>query len=288
MNSIELNARAKINLSLDVVGKRPDGYHDIRMIMQTVSLRDRVYLEIIPKGIEIGSDCRWIPSNSDNIAYKAADLLIKEYNISSGVRIRIKKEIPVAAGLAGGSSDAAAVLKGMNILFKLGISEPDILSLGKRIGADVPFCIKGGTMLAEGIGEVLTDLGSLPGLDIVLVKPKISVSTAWVYKNLDLGNVTNRPDTSLLLAAIKENKIDVIAQNMKNVLESVTVKKYAVIEEIKNRLVRCGAAGSMMSGSGPTVFGIFRDKNSALKAVEYLKCDRWNCYYTETINREML
>ncbi len=288
MNSIELKARAKINLSLDVLGKRPDGYHDIRMIMQTISLHDKIYLEIIPKGIEIESDCRWIPSDSDNIAYKAADLLIKEYNISNGVKIRIRKEIPVAAGLAGGSADAAAVLKGMNILFNLNIGETDILSFGKRIGADVPFCLKGGTILAEGIGEVLTDIGPMPKVDIVLVKPKISVSTAWVYKNLDLGKVTKRPDTDFLLSAIKENKIDLIAQNMRNVLESVTERKYAIIEEIKNKLVRFGAVGSMMSGSGPTVFGIFRDKDSALKAVEHLKSDRWNCYYTETITREML
>ncbi len=288
MNSIELKARAKINLSLDVLGKRPDGYHDIRMIMQTISLHDKIYLEIIPKGIEIESDCRWIPSDSDNIAYKAADLLIKEYNISNGVKIRIRKEIPVAAGLAGGSADAAAVLKGMNILFNLDIGETDILSFGKRIGADVPFCLKGGTILAEGIGEVLTDIGPMPKVDIVLVKPKISVSTAWVYKNLDLGKVTKRPDTDFLLSAIKENKIDLIAQNMRNVLESVTERKYAIIEEIKNKLVRFGAVGSMMSGSGPTVFGIFRDKDSALKAVEHLKSDRWNCHYTETITREML
>jgi 4-diphosphocytidyl-2-C-methyl-D-erythritol kinase len=283
-----LKARAKINLSLDVIGKRPDGYHDIRMIMQTVSLHDKVYLELTPKGIEIESDCRWIPSDGDNIAYKAADLLMKEYKIDAGIKITIEKKIPIAAGLAGGSSDAAAVLKGMNILFGLNIGEPAILSLGKRIGADVPFCLIGGTMLAEGIGEILTGIGPLPAVNIVLVKPKISVSTAWVYKNLDLLKIKERPDTDLILSAIKESRIDVIAQNMKNVLESVTEKKYTIIEEIKNKLKRCGAAGSMMSGSGPTVFGIFEDKNSAKKAFELLKSDRWSCYITETINGEML
>ncbi len=288
MNFLKLKARAKVNLSLDVLRKRPDGYHDVKMIMQTISLYDMISLEPIPKGIEVECECRWVPSDSENIAYKAAELLIREYRINSGIRIKIEKKIPVAAGLAGGSSDAAAVLKGMDILYNLNIGGSKIMSLGRCIGADVPFCLKGGTMLAEGVGEVLSELGPLPKVHIVLVKPKIGVSTAWVYKNLELGDIKERPDTDLLISAVKGREIDVIAKNMKNVLEYVTKKKYAVIGEIKEKLVRLGALGSVMSGSGPAVFGVFKDKRAARRAFEAIKCDRWDCFLTETINEEML
>lgn len=287
MDSIELKAKAKINLSLDVLRRRPDGYHDIKMIMQSISIHDRVFLELIPRGIDIVCNCRWVPSNSENIAYKAADLLFKQYNIKSGIRIKIEKNIPVAAGLAGGSSDAAAVLKGVRALFNLDISETEIMSLGKCIGADVPFCLKGGTMLAEGIGEKLTGLAPLHKVDILLVKPKIGVSTAWVYKNLKVEEICERPDTDILISAIKENNISVVASNMKNVLEAVTEKKHVIIREIKEKLVGLGALGSMMSGSGPTVFGIFPDKDTANKAFKAIKCDKWDCFLTETTDKEI-
>lgn len=282
MESIELQARAKINLSLDVLGKRPDGYHDVRMIMQSIALHDDVRLEKAQDGIRIECNTPWVPTDSGNIAWKAAQLMLSRYGIQSGLHIRIHKRIPVAAGLAGGSADAAAVFKGMNALFSLNIQETELMKLGREIGADVPYCIKGGTMLSEGIGEILSPLGGLGGVPIVLVKPRISVSTAWVYKSLELDKVAVRPDTELLARAVGERRIDELARNMRNVLESVTVEKYPVIRDIKEKLVRFGAAGSMMSGSGPTVFGIFKDRKVAEAAYGKLKNGRWECYLTET------
>ncbi len=281
-DSIELKAKAKINLSLDVLRKRPDGYHDLKMIMQTIELHDVVRIETVPSGIEIKCDSRWVPSDSSNIAYKAAALILDRAGIDQGLRININKRIPVAAGLAGGSSDAAAVFKGINQLLSLGFGEDELMQMGKQIGADIPYCIRGGTALAEGIGEILTDLVPFKGVNIVLIKPKIGVSTAWVYKNLDIGRVQERPDTEMLIEAIGKGKTDVVAANMKNVLETVTVPKYVIIKEIKDKLVKLGAAGSMMSGSGPSVFGIFRDKQSASSAYAKIKDKRWECYLTET------
>ncbi|MCX7749842.1 MAG: 4-(cytidine 5'-diphospho)-2-C-methyl-D-erythritol kinase [Clostridia bacterium] len=283
INTVELKAHAKINLSIDVLRKRPDGYHDVRMIMQTVELHDKVIIEEIDNGIDVVCESRWIPSGSGNIAYKAANLLINEYKISRGVRIKIDKKIPVSAGLAGGSSDAAAVIKGMDKLFSLNLPEQELLRLGKQIGADVPYCIKGGTMLAEGIGEILTELSPLARTDIVLIKPRIGVSTPWVYKNLNLDEIKERPDIDLIIEDIKENRVGNIARNMKNVLETVTIPKYTVIHDIKNQLVELGAVGSLMSGSGPSVFGIFESKEAAKKAFEKIKNERWDSFLTETL-----
>jgi 4-diphosphocytidyl-2-C-methyl-D-erythritol kinase len=286
MDYITLNANAKINLSLDVLRKREDGYHEVRMIMQTIDLHDEVIVESIENGIEVSCNKHWVPSGNKNIAYKAAELIIEEYGIQKGVRIKIIKNIPVAAGLAGGSSDAAAVLKGINRLFSLGISENDLMLLGKKIGADVPFCIKGGTALAEGIGDKLTSLNPLRGISIILVKPKIFVSTAWVYNNLDLKRITSKPDTETLINAVEEGNISNVVKNMRNVLESVTVKKHSVIKDIKDSLIRYGALGSMMSGSGPTVFGIFEDKAYAKNAYDLIKCGKWECYLADTLCEE--
>lgn len=286
MSSIQLQARAKINLSLDVVGKRPDGYHDVKMIMQTINLYDTVIIEPGSEGIEIDCNCQWVPSDNQNIAYKAANLILSKYDVKLGARIKIIKNIPVSAGLAGGSTDAAAVLKGINHLFSLGIKEDELMFLGKQIGADVPYCIKGGTMLAEGIGEVLTPLSPLIKLHIVLVKPKIGVSTAWVYKKLDLDKITSRPDTELLIKAIEDGNAEILAKSMRNVLETVTIRKYRVIREIKDKLVKYGAMGSMMSGSGPSVFGIFKDRHRAEYAYRMMKNGRWDCFLTETICEE--
>lgn len=283
MNSICMKARAKINLSLDVLRKREDGYHDVQMIMQSISLHDKVFLEIIDeKGIKISCDKKWVPSNSDNIAYKAAKVLLDKFNLPRGINIKIVKNIPVAAGLAGGSADAAAVLKGIDKMFSLNLKQDELMELGKTIGADVPFCIKGGTMLAEGIGEVLTEIKPLMNVDILLVKPKISVSTAWVYKNLDLDKINSRPATDYLISMIEERDLQNLGKRMTNVLEAVTIKKHGVILEIKEKLVRLGALGSMMSGSGPTVFGIFENRLTAQKAYEKIKRDnRWDCILTE-------
>lgn len=288
MNSICVKARAKINLSLDVLGRRNDGYHDVQMIMQSISLHDDIYIDCIDKrSIEIKCDKRWVPSNSDNIAYKAAAVMMDKYHLPKGVSIRIVKKIPVAAGLAGGSADAAAVLKGMNELFSLNLKEQELMLLGKSIGADVPFCVKGGTALAEGIGEILTEIAPLKNVSIVLVKPRISVSTAWVYKNLDIGKISLRPNTGLIVNFIKNQNIENIAKNMVNVLETVTLNRYGVIGEIKDKLVSLGALGSMMSGSGPTVFGIFGSKMEAENAyMNIIRDNKWDCILTETFCEE--
>lgn len=286
MDSISIKANAKINLSLDVIRKREDGYHEVRMIMQSIGLHDDVVINAMDTGIEVTCNRHWVPTGSENIAYKAARALMDKCGLKKGIRIKIHKNIPVAAGLAGGSTDAAAVLKGMNMLFSLNLSEKDLMILGKQVGADVPFCIKGGTMLAEGIGEVLTDIKPFSNVCIVLVKPKIGVSTAWVYNNLNLKNITSRPDTDSLIKAIEDNDLYYIAGNMRNVLESVTIEKYTVIKEIKDKLVELGALGSMMSGSGPTVFGIFENEQKARYAYQKIKCSKWECFVTETLCEE--
>ncbi len=280
---ISLEAHAKINLSLDVLGKRDDGYHTLQMIMQTIQLHDTISVYEIPAGVEIICEAPYVPNNSSNIAYKAAELILQQYGIKSGVRIEIVKKIPVAAGLAGGSTDAAAVLKGINSMFSLGIEEADLKQLGKTIGADVPYCIMGGTALAEGIGEKLTALASPGNIPLLLVKPRIGVSTAWVYKNFNLERVKERPDTRLLISAVEAGDLKTLATNMKNVLESVTRQKYPVIENIKSELVKLGALGSMMSGSGPTVFGIFEDVEKAQYAFNKLKNSKHECILTQTV-----
>lgn len=280
---ISLAAQAKINLSLDVLNRREDGYHSLQMIMQTIQLHDTISIEQISSGIEIDCNARYVPRDSNNIAYKAAESIIREYRPGSGVRITITKRIPVAAGLAGGSSDAAAVLKGINRLYELGLSDERLMQIGKGIGADVPYCILGGTALAEGIGEKLTPLRQLSGIPVILIKPRIGVPTAWVYKNLDVNNVGKRPDTQMLIRAIENNDIGTVSVNMSNVLESVTVKRYPVIDYIKQELIRNGALGSMMSGSGPTVFGIFDSNETAKKAYVKLKQSKHECYLTKII-----
>lgn len=286
MSGLGLEAYAKINLSLDVLGNRSDGYHELRMIMQTISLHDTVMIKEIPEGIILECSNSWVPKDSANIAWKAASLMKDLYGIGSGIKINIIKRIPIAAGLAGGSTDAAAVLRGINELFSIGLDTDELRKLGKQLGADVPFCIRGGTSLAEGIGEKLTALDGFSGVDIVLIKPKKSVSTQWVYRKLDDCEIndSDRPDTGKLLQALAVRDIKGIASNMKNVLELVTIPKYEIIQEAKAKLTEMGALGSMMSGSGLTVFGIFPDSAAAVAAYGIMARDRrWQCFYTKTI-----
>lgn len=272
MHSIILKARGKINLTLDVVGKRDNGYHDLRMIMQTINLCDIIRIKKIKTpGIRINTNLRWLPKDDRNIAYKAAQLFLEESNIKSGIFIEIQKKIPVAAGLAGGSSDAAAVLVGLNKIFKTRYSKKHLMEIGLRLGADVPFCIERGTVLAEGIGEELTPLISLPHTYIVLAKPNISVSTATVYKNVRIEAIKEHPDTEAVISAIEKGDMNFIANNMKNVLQEVTIPMHPEIESIKQKMLQRGAMGSMMSGSGPTVFGIFSTKEKAIVAANYFK-----------------
>lgn len=282
MASTELKAYAKINLSLDVIKKRDDGYHELIMIMQSIELHDVVHIETAVSGIKVSCDSVCVPSDLENIAGKAALLITGIYGIKDGLKIHIKKNIPVAAGLAGGSTNAAAVIKGINGLFSLGMSSTEMMVIGKQIGADVPFCIDGGTMLAEGIGEKLTLLSNFNGVNLVLLKPNIGVSTAWAYKNLDIVKFVNRPDTEMLIGAVAGGDVKKVAINMKNVLESVTIPRFKVVQEAKDRLLELGASGSMMSGSGPSVFGIFISREQAEKAYEAAKDSRWDRFLTKS------
>jgi len=287
MSYLEIPAYAKINLSLDVICRREDGYHELRTIMQTVSLHDTICLDTsLEAGIRLEcGDCR-VPEDMTNTAWRAAKLVMDKFGIKSGLRIRIIKRIPVAAGMAGGSTDAAAVLRGLNELFSLGLDTDELRALGKQIGADVPYCIEGGTKLAEGIGEILTPLPDFSGVDVVIVKPDIGVSTPWVYKNLDLSKITDRdrPDTEQIIDSLAKKDVAGVAAGMKNVLESVTLRSYEVVRQAKNRMDEAGALGSLMSGSGPCVFGLFEDKESARRAFEELSaCRMWQCHISETI-----
>lgn len=272
MDTVVLKARGKINLTLDVVGKRDNGYHDLRMIMQTINLYDTITIKKTKTpGIRINNNLAWLPKDDRNITYKAAEHFLQEAQITNGVYIDIFKRIPVAAGLAGGSSDAAAVLVGLNKLFETHFTKKKLMEIGLKIGADVPFCILRGTALAEGIGEVLTPLPSLPTMHILLAKPNISVSTASVYKALKVDEIQKHPQTDAYVDAIKARDMQFITQHMENVLEDVTVKMHPQIEEIKQDMLKYGALGSMMSGSGPTVFGIFPNRYKATVAAEYFK-----------------
>lgn len=274
MNSISLKSRAKINLSIDVIGKREDGYHIVEMIMQTIDLYDDIKLkELEEDNITIKSECSYIPLNEDNIVYKAAKLIKEKMDIKKGIEIFIKKNIPVAAGMAGGSSNAAAVLVGLNELWKLGLSKDELRELGLKLGADVPFCIEGGTALAEGIGEKLTYIkGINKDVNILVCKPDIFVSTKEVYQSLDIKNIEKRPDNKLLIEKLKNDDIVSVSNNMVNVLEEVTSKKYSDIKVIENIIAKNGAMGTMMSGSGPTVFGFFDNEEKAKRArVELLE-----------------
>lgn len=271
MKSLNLKCRAKINLSIDVFGKREDDYHLVEMIMQTIDLYDNVNIEEIDSGIIIDSDNEHVPTDSRNIAYKAADLIKQKFKIDKGVKIRINKNIPVAAGLAGGSTNAAAVLVGLNRIWNLNLTQDNLMKLGLQLGADVPFCILGGAAVARGIGEKLTIIKGLENVKILICKPDILVSTKWVYENLDMKEVFKRPNTKNILNNLEENDVQALAKNMSNVLESVTENEYTQIKEIKKKMIEHNALGSMMSGSGPTIFGIFNNLDCAQMAKEELQ-----------------
>lgn len=269
MDNITLKALAKINLGLDVVRRREDGYHEVRMIMQTIHLYDKLDIKKTTEaGIAITSNLSYVPTNENNLVYKAGKLLMDEFDIKEGVSVHLQKRIPVAAGMAGGSSDAAAMLYGMNQIFDLGLSRRDLMERGVKIGADVPYCLMRGTALAEGIGEKLTSLPPMVKCPVLIAKPAISVSTKFVYENLKLDENTEHPDIDQLLADIKNKDLHAIAGHMGNVLESVTIPEYPIIAQIKEQMLRSGAVNSMMSGSGPTVFGLFEEEETARKAYE--------------------
>ena len=272
MNDISVKALAKINLGLDVVRRREDGYHEVRMVMQTIHLFDRLEISRNDSGqITMETNLSFLPTNENNLVYKAAKLLQDEFAIKDGVHVWLHKYIPVAAGMAGGSTDAAAVLYGMNRIFELGLTKEQLMERGVKIGADVPYCIMRGTALAEGIGEKLTKLPPMVKCPVLIAKPQISVSTKFVYENLKLNDNTIHPDIDRLVADISEGDLTRIAADMGNVLETVTIPEYPVIAEIKENMMQNGAVNAMMSGSGPTVFGLFADESTAVKAYEAMK-----------------
>lgn len=270
MESIKLEAYAKVNLGLDVVRRLENGYHEVKMVMQSVGLHDTLRLEKTKEGIALFTDSAEAPGDESNLAYKAARMMKECYGIADGVAIHLQKRIPVAAGMAGGSTDAAAVLKGMNALFSLGLSERELCDAGVRLGADVPYCIIGGTALAEGIGEKLTVLPDAPDCPVLVAKPPVSVSTKYVYENLRLSEPAHHPDIDGMVKAVREGSLSGILSRMENVLESVTEREYPVITKIKRLMEENGAEKALMSGSGPTVFGIYHSRAEAEHAAEKL------------------
>lgn len=261
---MKLKAFAKINLGLDVVRKREDGYHEVRMIMQTVGIFDRLELKMrTGQGIQVSTNLSFLPNDENNLVYRAAKLLMDEKGIKDGISIQLEKHIPVAAGMAGGSSDAAAVLVGVNRMFEMGFSMRELMERGVKIGADVPYCVMRGTALSEGIGEVLTSLPPMPACSIVIAKPPVNVSTKFVYENLHAESLTEHPDIDGMVNAIRKGELSGITERMGNVLESVTEKSCPVIGELKAYMREKGALNALMSGSGPTVFGIFDDVEKA-------------------------
>ncbi|MBR5535405.1 MAG: 4-(cytidine 5'-diphospho)-2-C-methyl-D-erythritol kinase [Clostridia bacterium] len=281
MDTLTTKAFAKINLSLDVLGTLPNGYHEVKMVMQTVSLYDTVELTKTEEGISLGCSLRFLPTGRENLAYRAAEEFFAETNIKGGVKIFLKKLIPVGAGLAGGSSNAAAVLTGLNRLYEANLSTRKLCEIGARLGADVPYCIIGGTRLAEGIGEKLSPLPTLPDCHIVLVKPSFSISTKWVYDNIDACENITHPPTDELIRALEAGDLKGVCANMGNVLEDVSIAHYPILTSVKEDLISAGAIASQMSGSGPTVFGIFDNHEKAQKAKEAL----WKKYKTAYVCR---
>lgn len=286
MDKIQLKALAKINLGLDVLRRREDGYHEVKMIMQTIGLHDDLEIrKTKTPGIQVKTNLYYLPTNENNLVYKAAKLLMDEFQIQDGVSIQLKKRIPVAAGMAGGSSDGAAVLWGINQMYGLGLSMQALMERGVRLGADVPYCIQRGTALAEGIGEKLSVLPPMPKCTILIAKPGISVSTKFVYENLHANDLKpeQHPDVDSMIEAMRQKDLRLLCSRMGNVLETVTIPAYPVINEIKRTMMDNGAIGSMMSGSGPTVFGIFDSPvaaKQAMKAVRVAKLAKQICLTT--------
>lgn len=274
MDFLRLKARAKINITLDVLRRREDGYHDLSMIMQTINLCDNIFIKKTDsREIKLKANLSWLPCDSRNLIYKAAETLKTKYDIKDGIYIELTKNIPVAAGLAGGSSDCAATLIGVRNLFKLPITNEELMTIGKELGADVPYCIMRGTALAKGIGEKLTPLPPFPNCYVLICKPPINVSTAAVFGSLDLNTVDRHPDNEKVIELIKNKDLQGVCNNMCNVLENVTIANYPIVADIKNYMLENKAVGSMMSGSGPTVFGFYNDYNTALAALKKIRHD---------------
>lgn len=284
LEQITIAAPAKINLSLDITGKLENGYHALDTIMQTISIEDKITLAKTGRQISVLCDHPQVPQGNGNICHKAAEAFFEKTALEGGVIITIDKNIPVAAGLAGGSSDAAAVIKGLNLLYGTGLTQREMCEIGLKCGADVPYCIVAGTCRAKGIGEKLTKLPSFAGVYIVLVVPDFFVSTEWAYKNYDLNKTDEKPCTEELISYIRGRDIKNTAERMVNVLESVTAKKHPEIQEIKNDIKKSGACGSVMSGSGPSVFGLFENEEKARIAFSVIREKYNRSYLTLTVD----
>lgn len=287
LNTQAGKAAAKINLAIDVLKKRPDGYHDVSMIMQSVALFDTITVRAVKGDIKVTSNNDKLPKGKGNIVYRAAEYLKIKYSVKEGALINIEKTIPIAAGLAGGSADAALTLKLLNKAWNLRLSRNEILDAGKKLGSDVPFCIQGGTALAEGLGEKLTQLPGIPECLILLAKPAVSISTKEVYEGLKLEEIRERPDIKSMIQYIEGRNLEGITACMCNVLETVTIKKCSQIEELKEKLMEYGALGSIMSGSGPTVFGVFKDPASAYNAYDHIKDMVSEVFLVKTTNQNL-
>lgn len=272
METLRYKAMAKINLGLDVLRRRPDGYHEVKMVMQTVGIYDVLTLQKLETDeIRVATDKAELPADESNLIYKAAKRMKETFGIEGGVFVTLEKNIPIAAGMAGGSTDAAATIYGMNELFSLGLTMEEMQKVGVKIGADVPYCLMGGTALSEGIGEILTKLPDVPDAYLVIAKPDINVSTKFVYENLHANQLQYHPDIDGMTDAIRNGDLGGITDRMGNVLETVTVKAYPIIEEMKEFLKQHGAKNALMSGSGPTVFGIFEGEMAAKEAYEAMR-----------------
>ena len=275
MDQLTLQATAKINLGLDVTRRRPDGYHEVRMIMQTVNLYDELsFAKISEDEFRLSTNLGFLPTDKNNLIIKAASLLKEEFGIKEGLDIKLRKNIPVAAGMAGGSTDAAAAFVAVNKLFDLGLSMEELQKRAVKVGADVPYCLQGGTALSEGIGEILTELPKAPECIVLIAKPPVHVSTKFVYQNLHLDEIEKHPDIDGILESIRNDDIYGVAKRLENVLESVTVKEFPVIDRIKKKMKDHGAIGALMSGSGPTVFGLYDNKKQAEKACAALRASK--------------
>ncbi len=273
MEKYHIKAYAKINLGLDVVKRLPNGYHQVKMILQTVDIFDSLTLERTGSGITLTTDSSELSVGRDNLICRAAELMREKYHFTEGIHIHLEKKIPIAAGMAGGSTDAAAAMKGISRLLGLDAPLPQLMEYGVAIGADVPFCIMGGTALADGIGDILTALPPAPDCVLLIAKPDISVSTRYVYEHLDAAGLKFHPDIDGMRAAIETGSLQGILDRMGNVLETVTIPAHPVIDTIKRRMRELGAVNSLMSGSGPTVFGIFLDEQAAKLAGEQLQAE---------------
>lgn len=279
MDSTWINAPAKINLGLDVLRRRNDGYHEVKMIMQSIRLFDRLTLtkSNVP-GIHLKTNLKFLPVNEDNLVYKSARLLLDEFHISDGVDIQLDKRIPVAAGMAGGSTDAASCMLALNKLFDLGLTNQELMNRGVTLGADIPYCIMKGTALSEGIGEILSPLPKAPDCHVLIAKPSFHVSTKFVYTNLKLDSDTKHPDIDRMIDCIRQDDLQGLCRNMENILETVTIPAHPEIAHIKQTMLDHGALGSLMSGSGPTVFGIFDDPERAMAAKEVCRQLPYHCF----------